>query len=208
MVPDQFFPFLGLSLLLALTPGPDVFYVLSRSLAEGTRAGLIAAAGFALGNVFHTLIVATGVATLLLANPQFLGLVRYVGVMYLIYVAVRMIKRAAPLRSDGDRGANDLTVFRQSIIANVLNPKVILFFVSLFPQFITSRDHAFGQTLVLGAGFIVMTMLAFGGVAILAGQLNASFARKPRRQILLQQVGGVALLGIAVWLAVSPLELG
>ena len=208
MLPDQLVPFIGVSLLLALTPGPDILYVLSRSVAEGTRAGLVAAAGFALGNVVHTLLVATGVAAVLLANPQLLGVVRYVGVLYLIYVAVRMIKRAAPLRPDGDRGRSNWAVFRQSVLANVLNPKVILFFLGLFPQFISSREHAFVQTLILGAAFIAATFLAFGAVALLAGQLNASLARNARRQVLLQQIGGVALLVVAVWLAVSPLPSG
>ena len=205
MIPEQLLPFLGISLLLALTPGPDIFYVLTRSLAEGTRAGLVAATGFALGNIVHTLLIATGLAALLAANPQLLGVVRYVGVLYLIYVAVRMMKRAAPLRPDADRGKGDGAVFRQSFVANVLNPKVLLFFVGLFPQFISSREQAFAQTLVLGAGFIGVTLLAFGTVAVLAGSLAAGLARDARRQVLFQQLGGLALLGVAVWLAMSPL---
>ena len=205
LIPDQLPAFVGLSLLLAITPGPDVLYVLSRSLAEGRQAGLVAAAGFALGNIVHTLLIATGVAALLLANPAFLGLIRYIGVMYLIYIGVRMMRRAAPSRTGGDHGKSDWRVFRQSFVANVLNPKVILFFVSLFPQFISNQEQAFVQTLVLGACFIAATMLVFGGVALLAGTLNDTLARKPRRQVLLQQLGGLALLLIAVWLGVSPL---
>lgn len=201
LLPDDYAAFLGLALVLALTPGPDILYVLSRSLAQGTRAGLVAAAGFALGNVVHTLAVASGVGALLAARPDLLATVRYVGALYLIYLGVVMIKRAGPIASGGAGGASDARVFGQSVLANLLNPKVVLFFLSLFPQFVDDPDRAFAQTCVLGAGFIAVTMVAFGGVAVLAGRFNALLAGEEGRQVRLQQVGGGALLLVAVWLA-------
>ena len=200
LVPEHYLAFLGLSLVLAFTPGPDVLYVLTRSLSQGTRAGLVAAAGFALGNIFHTLAVASGVGALLAARPDLLATVRYVGALYLIYVGVVMIKRAAPITAASATGS-DARVFSQSILANLLNPKVILFFLSLFPQFVDAPEHSFAQTCLLGASFIAVTLLAFGSVALLAGRLNAYLSTDETRQVRLQQVGGAALLLIAVWLA-------
>ncbi len=201
LLPGDYWTFLALSFVLALTPGPDVLYVLSRSLAQGTRAGLVAAAGFALGNIVHTLIVASGLGALLLAQPNLLATVRYIGVLYLIYVGVVMIKRAEPLDADPALGGRDSQVFRQSIIANLLNPKVILFFVSLFPQFVDQPERAFAQTMILGLSFIITTMVCFGAVALLAGRANAFFGKDSERQVRLQQIGGGALLLVAVWLA-------
>lgn len=201
LFPGEYWAFLGLSFVLALTPGPDVVYVLSRSLAQGTRVGLVAAAGFALGNIFHTLLVASGLGALLIAQPDLLATVRYIGVLYLIYVGVVMIKRAAPLQSDAGQRVHSGQAFRQSFIANVLNPKVILFFVSLFPQFVDRPERAFSQTILLGFTFIVVTMICFGGVALAAGRANVFFGSDPGRQVRLQQLGGGALLLIAVWLA-------
>ena len=198
--PGDYLGFLALSLVLAYTPGPDVLYVLSRSLAKGSREGLVAAAGFALGNVVHTLLVATGVAALLAARPDLLATVRWIGAMYLIYLGVVMIKRAAPLDTAAE-GRPAHSVFAQSFLANVLNPKVIIFFLSLFPQFVDQPEHSFAQSLILGGSFILVTLVAFGSVAVLAGRFNALLASSPQRQIRLQQIGGAALLGIAVWLA-------
>ncbi len=200
-LPGDYWAFIGLSFVLALTPGPDVLYVLSRSLAQGTRAGLVAASGFALGNIVHTLIVASGLGTLLLAQPDLLATVRYIGVLYLIYVGVVMIKRAEPIDAQMVGPSSSTQIFRQSIIANLLNPKVILFFVSLFPQFVDRPEKAFSQTLLLGASFIVVTMMCFGGVALLAGRANTFFGTDAGRQVRLQQIGGGALLLVAVWLA-------
>ena len=201
LFPGEYWAFLVLSFVLALTPGPDVLYVLSRSLAQGTRVGLVAAAGFALGNIFHTLLVASGLGALLIAQPDLLATVRYIGALYLIYVGVVMIKRAAPLVADVGLRDNSAQVFRQSVIANLLNPKVIIFFVSLFPQFVDQPERAFSQTILLGLTFIVVTMICFGGVAFAAGRANAFFGRDPGRQVRLRQLGGGALLLIAVWLA-------
>ncbi len=201
VLPGDYYAFLGLSVVLALTPGPDILYVLSRALGQGTRVGLVSAAGFALGNVVHTLIVASGLGALLIAQPDLLATVRYIGVLYLIYVGVVMIKRAEPLEANTRRQMESRVVFRQSIMANLLNPKVILFFVSLFPQFVDQPERAFSQTILLGASFILVTMLCFGGVAVLAGRANAFFGTDPARQVRLQQIGGGALLLVAVWLA-------
>ena len=111
-----------------------------------------------------------------------------------------MIKRAAPLDTAAE-GRPAHSVFAQSFLANVLNPKVIIFFLSLFPQFVDQPEHSFAQSLILGGSFILVTLVAFGSVAVLAGRFNALLASSPQRQIRLQQIGGAALLGIAVWLA-------
>ncbi len=200
-LPEHYGTFVLVSLALAITPGPDILYVLGRGLAQGPRSALAAALGFSLGNIVHTLVVAFGIAAALTSGPQIFGVIRYVGALYLVYLGVRMMKRAHGT-SVGTLPPESLwTVFRQSVMANLLNPKVVLFFLGLFPQFVDpARGAAFGQTVLLGATFIACTLVVFSAVALLAGKLNQTFATRPDRQKALQQFGGVVLLGIAVWL--------
>ena len=194
------------SLALIFTPGPDIIYVLTRGVAQGRDAALAAAAGFSLGNIAHTLLASLGVSALIVASATAFQAVKLAGAVYLVYLGIRLFRAGDPATAkaeDADAGTPALwAVFRQSVIANVLNPKVAVFFLAFFPQFI---DHEAGngvaQMLLLGLAFVVLTFLGFGLVALLSGSINRLFIRRPGASRLLYRGAGAVLVGLGLKLA-------
>src|SRR5450759_2947034 len=131
--------FLVASALLTIAPGPDIVYVLTRGITQGRKAGFAAALGFATGVIFHTALAALGVAALIRSSELAFSLVRYAGAAYLIYIGVRavMSKSAFAIEPGNDKRALR-TIYTQSVVGNVLNPKVTLFFLSFLCLLYTS----------------------------------------------------------------------
>lgn len=173
--------FSAASLVLIFTPGPDIIYVMTRGMAQGRGAALAAAAGFAVGNFVHTFFAVAGLSALLMSSAGLFQLVKCAGALYLIYLGIRMIRSSAALSADG-RGP-DLrygVIFRQSIVANVLNPKVAVFFLAFFPQFVDpSRGNISAQMLILGALFVLLTMFGFGIVGLCSGWIGSLLQKRP-----------------------------
>ena len=112
-----------------------------------------------------------------------------------------MFRRAGSFEEAEVGSRPHASVFRQSVVANVLNPKVAIFFISFFPQYVQAEaGSVFVQTTLLGAAFIAVTFLVFGTVGLLAAQLHAAFAKNPQRKVLLERIGGVMLVLIACYL--------
>ena len=196
------------------TPGVDLLLTVERSLRQGVRGGLAAAAGIAAGCAVHTLAAAFGLAALLLASAQAFSLLRWAGALYLLWLAVQLLRdamRAGPSApaivggqaADPPRPSRpDLArTFRRGFVTNLLNPKIALFCLALLPQFIApdapDKTAAF---LALGALFVVQGLLFLALVAWLVAPL----ARKPlpdhwRRGV--QAAGGVLFAGLAARLA-------
>jgi threonine/homoserine/homoserine lactone efflux protein len=197
--------FLGASLALALTPGPDLLYITSRSAAEGRAAGVASVLGIALGLVVHTLAVSLGLAALLAAVPIAYEVVRYLGAAYLLYVGVRLLVR--PARFDGEGGSASTrlrTVLAQGFLTNLLNPKVALFFLAFLPQFV---DRAAGpvvpQILVLGLLFNVVGS-STNLVAALATSTGTAWLRSRQRPAaVLQRLAGGVFVALGVRLVLS-----
>src|SRR5512144_98606 len=131
--------FLSAGILLNLAPGPDTFYILARSGAEGRAVGVASALGIAAGSIVHTMAAALGLSVLLATSPIAFDVVRYAGAAYLVFLGVRMLLARASTIADADtRGRGARAAFRQGMLTNVLNPKVALFFLAFLPQFIAS----------------------------------------------------------------------
>lgn len=149
--------FVAAGLLLNITPGPDVLYIVGRSLAQGRIAGVVSALGISTGCLFHVAAAALGLTALVLAVPIAYDVVRYTGAAYLVWLGLRaIVSRSSPLdvqRVEPDRLGR---IFRQGMLTNILNPKVALFFLAFLPQF---TDPARGsvplQVTWLGLIFIV-----------------------------------------------------
>lgn len=191
--------------MLALTPGPGIFYVLTRTLAGGRRDGLLSAAGTLLGGMFHVLAAALGVSAILAASAVAFAAVKYAGAAYLVYLGVRMIRSrdlhpnlaAAPMLKPAG-------TFRQGIATEVLNPKTALFFLSFIPQFIhPERGHVFAQFLVLGMISVTLNTSADVGVAFLAGALGNRLKRSTRLIQRQRVVSGLAMIGLGVYVAAA-----
>ena len=192
------------SILLALTPGPNLLYLVSRTLCQGRRAGIVSLAGTSLGFVFHVFAAALGLSAIFLTVPVLYDAVRYAGAVYLIWLAWDTLRpggqgvfapRALPRDAPG-------RLFRMGLLTSVLNPKVAMFYLALFPQFIdATRGSVFAQGLVLGLLQIVINVASDLVFVLAAGVITDWLARRPLWTAVQRWVLGVVLAGIAVRLA-------
>ena len=193
---DQLLVFSLTSLLLIFTPGPDIIYVLTRGVAQGRSAALAAAMGFSLGNIGHTLLAVFGLSAILASSAMAFTLVKVAGGIYLLYLGFKLWTADPALVLSGQ--GEDKTariIFRQSILANLLNPKVAIFFLAFFPQFVRpEQGHPAMQMMVLGLTFVVLTMFGFGLVALGAGALNSRLAARPSLSAWLHKGAGAILM--------------
>jgi len=191
------------STVLIFTPGPDIIYVMTRGMAQGRKAALAAAAGFALGNFAHTFFAIVGLSALITSSATAFACVKYAGAAYLIYLGAKMLKSRAALAPEGGKG--DLrcrVIFRQSVLANIMNPKVALFFLAFFPQFVDAgRGGVALQMLVLGSTFVLLTLAGFGVVALLAGEIGRWLNRSSGTGNLVGQLAGCILIALGLRLA-------
>ena len=195
--------FIAAATLLALAPGPDIVYVLARGIAQGRQAGIAAALGFATGCIFHTVLAAVGVAALIRATPWAFDAVRYAGAAYLVWIGIQAIRHRASFAMASEGQARALaTIYRQSVLGNVLNPKVTLFFLAFLPQFIDSAaGHVGWQMALLGAIFMAITVVVFGAVAIFAGYIGAWMRAKPAIGRRLNLFAGLTFIGLGIRVA-------
>jgi RhtB (resistance to homoserine/threonine) family protein len=210
------FPFFVVAvLLLNLTPGPDTAYIVGRSVAQGRGAGLTSALGISAGCCVHSLACAFGLTALLAASATAFTVIKVVGAIYLVYLGVRLIfaKASHPqsdAAADQPRAAAATAarplrqLFLQGFWTNVLNPKVVLFFVSFFPQFVAAGSpHKTLAFLALGAVFVGMSTVWNSFVAWIAGSVTQRFSGKPGIKKWLDRTVGTAFVGLGIRLATA-----
>ena len=199
----RFLLFFAAALLLAITPGPGIFYVLARSLAGGRREGIQSSLGTFVGGLFHVFAAALGISAIFAASAVAFHTVKYAGAAYLVWLGIRMIRtRNAELVVE--TAAPSQGAFRQGIFTEALNPKTALFFLSFIPQFITpERGHIFLQFVVLGALSVVLNTAADLVVVFLASPLERklkSSAKFRRRQ---RVASGLGMIGLGAYVALA-----
>src|SRR5579859_3994896 len=168
----HFLLFLGAAVVLAITPGPGIFYVLARTLAGGRREGIESALGTFFGGLFHVLAAALGISAILAASAVAFHTVKYAGAAYLVWLGIRMI-RTRNAEMPAETAAPAQGSFRQGVLTEALNPKTALFFLSFIPQFIAAgRGHVFVQFMVLGAISVFLNTVA-DVVVVLLGTSGA-----------------------------------
>jgi len=205
---EHFGLFVITSLTLIILPGPDILYVLSRGLAGSKKEALAAAAGFAFGNFVHLGLLLLGISAIIQNSPSIYQAIKIAGAFYLLYLAYQ-IWNATKLIPD-ELTDNQLakkttfTTFHQSFTANLLNPKVITFFISLFPQFVAA-DHPnkVRATLFLGIVFIIMTWIIFSLVAYGSNQLGAVLKRHKKIEKLIPKIASSIIAIIALLLLIK-----
>ena len=201
------FLFLLAAMTLTLAPGPDNIYVLTRGIAQGRKAGLVAAAGFSSGLIFHTLLAVLGFAAVIKAYPPAYHALQYAGAAYLGYLGYRTLRSASAgiaLAGEG-QGAAAVPLRRiywQSVLANMLNPKVTLFFIAFLPQFVQREaGHEALQMLVLALVFIAQAFLIFRAIALFSGTVGAWFRRRANASVHLNRLAGCAFIGLGIRMA-------
>lgn len=206
MDPMNLLSFMLAAVLLIFAPGPDIMYLLARSLSGGTRQGVTLAAGLASGSVFHTALVAAGVAAFIQQNPTALHTLMYVGAAYLLYLAWRTLREgpASIALPDAESAGPSGALYRRGLLMNAMNPKVLLFSIAFFPTFIDPRGAlpASVQILILGAAFASLSLLCFSFVAVCAGHIRDKILSWKRFPLVMNRVeaGLLSLIAAAILL--------
>ena len=195
--------FLAAALLLAITPGPGIFYVLARSLAGGKREGILSSLGTFVGGLFHVFAAALGLSAILAASAVAFHTVKYAGAAYLVWLGIRMIRtRNAEMAVDAagpSKGA-----FRQGILTEVLNPKTALFFLSFIPQFVApGHGHLFFQFALLGAISVGLNTAADLVVVGMASPLERKLKNSVRFRRRQRTASGIGMIGLGASLALA-----
>lgn len=198
--------FLAASLVLALTPGPAVLFIVARSMQGGRAAGLVSAAGIAIGSLIQVTLASFGLSALFFASATAYQVVRWLGAAYLVYLGIRTLTDRRPgAPSLPDRATERLRpVFRAGLFVNLLNPKTALFFLSFLPQFVvTDRGPAWAQTMAFGAIFIAIAACTDSLYALLSGSLRSLLSERGALKLLGRWVSGGIYLALGIVAAVT-----
>ena len=195
------------SVVLVLIPGPTVVFVVSRALTHGRRAALVSVAGNSTGVVVVVALVAFGMGAVVEKSLVTFTVIKLAGAIYLVYLGVRAYRQrgglAALMNSEVPAGSAH-RVYRQGLVVGLTNPKSLVFFAAILPQFVEARaGHVSVQMLVLGLDFVAVAMLLDSMWGLAAGSARDWFASSPRRLGLLGGAGGLMMIGLGLGLAVS-----
>lgn len=191
--------FLAASAALTIAPGPDNLQVLARGISQGRAAGVVAALGFAAGCLFHTALAVLGIAAALRASPMAFDAIRIAGGIYLVWVGVQALRVRGAFALIGETGAlRKWIIFRQSVLGNIMNPKVTLFFLVFLPQFVDPRAQTETQMALLGVLFMLQTVVIFGGIGLAAGWIGKWLLQRPMTAVWLNRLAGVVFVLIGV----------
>lgn len=205
--PQTYYLFLLTSLVLVLSPGPDTVLVISRTIASGTSAGLMTLFGTQAGNVVHALLAGLGVSSIILLFPYAFDILKYAGAAYLIYLALMTWRSPGTLELDtrlANKRGSTLRYFYQGLTNNLVNPKVVLFFIALFPQFVRPENGAVSlQSFILGATLAGMAIVWMAALVLLVGRFRSAVAASITFLALANRLAAVAFFGLACRVAVQ-----
>ena len=189
------------SFLLALAPGPDNFFVLAFSAKYGKTLGLFTVLGLVSGCLVHTTLVAFGVSALIINNDFLFSLLMYVGAFYLLFIAFKVYKSDNSIK-ELDQANNQIgkfKVFVNGFLMNILNPKVLAFFLAFFPTFIFSESiNPLIQFYILGGIFMIITLIVFSSIAIFSSLIYRNFKKYRFYTDLLKWLNIIVLISIAI----------
>ena len=198
---EQFLGFLLAAILITASPGPDNLMVLGLGMSKGRKQGMVFGLGCALGCLSHTLLAVLGVSALIAASPVAFTALRVGGGLYLVWLGYNALRsQGGSKTSDGNAAPQSLrSLFTKGLVANAINPKVVLFFLSLLPQFvIPANGNVPGQMLALGVTFTVQAAILFGLLGYFAGAIGAWLNRKPGAGKWLDRIAGTVFVALGI----------
>ena len=205
IAPDRLALFVGAALVLLLVPGPAVLYIVTRSIHQGRRAGLVSVLGIHLGTLVHITAATAGLSALLVSSATAFTVVKLAGAAYLLGLGLWTIvsrKAETDVALGGERRLR--RVFTQGVVVNVLNPKTALFFLAFLPQFVDPhRGHAALQIALLGLTFAALGMVTDSIWAIAAGTAGDVLRRSRRFALVQRYVSGTVFVGLGVVTALA-----
>jgi threonine/homoserine/homoserine lactone efflux protein len=204
----QFATFLLASLILAITPGPGVIYVLTQTLSQGRAAGLASVCGIALGNLGNAAVAALGLAVVIAASAAAFMVVKFAGAAYLVFLGVQALRaRPRPQATVSGRTA-PARLFRSAFFVALLNPKTALFFAALLPQFIQPGADPIAQTFFLGAAFVALALVTDSAYVFAASALASHIRRRSNWKPYGRYVSAATFMGLGVYAALASPRIG
>ena len=201
---EQLIPFITASVLLTLSPGPDIVYVLVQGMTNGKKYGIITSFGLVSGIVVHTTLVAFGVSAIISQSEMLFWIIKFLGACYLFYLAYQVYKSHSEIELSTDRRIQKQSfwfLFKRGFLMNVLNPKVIIFFLAFFPGFLWEpAENTVIQFYILGAVFIIQAFLIFSLISLLAGRISDLLRTHPKSGIVFKWLQIAVFLGIGFFI--------
>ncbi|EPJ0728036.1 MULTISPECIES: LysE family translocator [Morganella] len=196
--------------IFAVTPGPDIAYVLGQSLANGRKAGILSALGVMLGSSVHAIAGTVGLGAIIAASPTLFTVIKYLGALYLAFLGAKMI--LGTLRKRGQTADDNEEVVIQKaaaksilirgFITTLTNPKVLLFFIAFFPQFIAAGGSYYAESfLLLGATYALLGFCTDTTLALIAGTLAARISGSPKAHYWIDRLVGTTFIALGLRLA-------
>lgn len=198
---DLWFAYVGVSAVVLAIPGPTILLVLSYSIAHGRQATLPLVAGVALGDSVAITLSLIGLGTLLATSALWFTIIKWIGSLYLIYLGFMLVhgaKKPLPMQTDATRESSPRKLFGNAFIVTALNPKSIVFFIALLPQFISATHPVAPQLWILGVTFVVLATIGATSYALFAASIRR-FLASPSAQKAYSYVGGGLLCAAGVW---------
>lgn len=206
---ENYLGFVLAAILLNLTPGTDSMYIITRSVSQGQSAGFYSVLGITTGSLIHTLLAALGLSVLLASSPTAFMIVKYIGAAYLCYLGLKMLLSKPSntivntLSKDkvilNQHKVDNWQIYKQGVLTNVFNPKVALFFIAFFPQFI-DPNYAYGMLsfLILGLTFATTGFIWCTCLALLAARFSKKLREKPSVETILNKISGIVFVGLGI----------
>jgi len=205
MLEVAWFLFIAASLVLIVTPGQDMLLVMSRSMAQGSAAGVATAAGVSVGLVGHTVLATLGLGAILRTSDWLFLALKLAGAAYLVYLGVQLLRtKEHDLTVSGGTPRSLRRLFFDGALSNVSNPKIAVFYFAFLPQFVLPEaSHPTLSIFVLGLVFAGLTFLVKGPVGLVAGRLSSWLRSRPGAVAWLYRTSGAVLLGLGIKLALE-----
>ncbi|MFT3704153.1 MAG: LysE family translocator [Agriterribacter sp.] len=203
----HFETFLLTGFLLNITPGNDTIFILSKSIGQGRKAGIVSALGIGTGCIVHTILAAFGLSLIIAKSILLFTIIKYAGAIYLLYIGYKMLTEKSPLINNPiavSASINYRKIYRDAIITNVLNPKVALFFIAFLPQFIDpTLKNTVLPFLALGTTFIITGTTWCLTLAIFASALFNKLKANQSISIYINKACGMALIALGIKVALA-----
>lgn len=200
---SYFSAFLFTSLVILIAPGPDMAFIMSRSIGEGRKAGIATALGMQVGVFVHICLAAFGLSAILMTSAWAFQIVKYIGAAYLIYLGIQTLRRGKKINITSEK--NTISVrkaFLQGALTDIFNPKVALFFLTFLPQFINPQvSNTIEQFFTFGLIFSVVGLVIDIVTSIMASLLRQKLSKNKRVLWWQQKISGFTLLSLGAWLA-------
>ncbi|QDF29300.1 LysE family translocator [Halarcobacter anaerophilus] len=195
--------FIFTSIVIILTPGQDMILVMSRSISQGQKAGIMTALGVSVGLLGHTLFATFGLGSLLMASEWLFNIIKFIGAAYLIYIGYQLLTSKEPkLSMKNMPKVSYKKMFMQGAISNIMNPKITIFYFSYLPQFVTlNSSNETLQLFILGITFALLTFFIKSTIGFISGLLSFWIKAKPIVLKYINKTSGVILILLGLKLA-------